>query len=288
MHNPIYIDAKSIIQSNNNFNLTKGCNHGCIYCDSRSTCYQNGLFDQIKIKVDAIPIMDKELSKKRQKTILTTGGMNDPYISMPESLELTRNALKTIYKHGFGVSILTKSDQILRDLPLIKDINHRYKAIVQMTVTTTDDALAAKIEPNVTRPSKRFACLKEFSKIGIKTGLWMTPLLPFITDTEENIKDIIKQAHEAGVSFIVMYGIGTTMREGSREYFYNRLDKLFPGMKHRYIYHYKDEYICDSPKALDLQKVFEEACEEYGILYKSEEIEEKILCKPFEQLSLFP
>lgn len=287
MHNPIYIDANSIIQGNNNFNLTKGCIHGCIYCDSRSTCYQNGLFDQIKIKSDAIKIMNKELSKKRKKAILTTGAMNDPYISIPESLELTRNALKTIYQHGFGLSILTKSANMLRDLQLIKDINHRYKAIVQMTVTTYDDDIAKKIEPNVTRPSERFACLKQFSKAGLKTGIWMTPLLPYITDTEDNIKGIIKRAHNVGVKFIIMYGIGTTMREGSREYFYNRLEKLYPGLKTKYIYTYKDEYICDSPNAAYLQKVFEETCEQYDILYKSEDIEKYIFNKPYEQLSLF-
>lgn len=287
MHNPILIDAKSIIQSNDNFNLTTGCTHGCIYCDSRSTCYQNGLFDQIKLKADAIPIMDKELSKRRKKAILSTGAMNDPYISMPESLDLTRSALRTIYKHGFGVSILTKSVNILRDLELIKDINRRYKAIVQMTVTTYDDEVAKKIEPNVSLPSERFACLKKFSKAGVKTGLWMTPLLPFITDTEENIRTILSKAYDAGVKFIVMYGIGTTMREGSRDYFYNRLDKLYPGLKHRYMRTYKDEYICDSPNAKHLQKVFEEVCEEYGFYYESEDIQKYILNKPFEQLSLF-
>lgn len=287
MHNPIYIDAKSIIQANNNFNLTKGCMHGCIYCDSRSTCYQNGLFDQIKIKADAIKIMDKELSKRREKAILTSGGMNDPYISMAESLELTRNALKTIYKHGFGVSILTKSTNVLRDLELIKDINHRYKAIVQMTVTTFDDDMAKKIEPNVSLPSERFECLKQFSKAGINTGLWMTPILPFITDTEENIKGIVKRAHEAGVKFIVMYGIGTTMREGSREYFYNRLEKLFPGLKTKYMFTYKDEYICDSPDAPHLHDLFEEECDKYGIIYESSEIEKYMMNKPYEQLSLF-
>jgi len=287
MHNPIFIDAKSIIQPNDNFNLTKGCNHGCIYCDSRSTCYQNGLFDQIKIKADAISIMDKELSKKREKVILTTGAMNDPYISMPESLELTRNALKTIYKHGFGVSLLTKSTNVLRDIELIKDINHRYKAIVQMTVTTFDDEIAKKIEPNVSLPSERFACLKQFSKAGINTGLWMTPILPFITDTEENIKEIVKSAHQAGVKFIVMYGIGTTMRDGSREYFYNRLEKLFPGLKTKYMFTYKDEYICDSPNAPALLDLFEAECEKYGILYDSIEIAQKMLNRPYEQIALF-
>ena len=287
MKNPIFIETKSIIQKNNNFNLTKGCTHGCIYCDSRSTCYQNGLYDQIKIKLDAISIMDQELSKKRNKAILTTGAMNDPYISMSESLELTRNALKTIHKYGFGLSILTKSTNILRDLDLIKDIDTRYKAVVQMTVTTYDDDIAKKIEPNVSRPSERFTCLKEFSDAGITTGIWMTPLLPYITDTEENIKKIIKKAHDAGVKFIIMYGVGTTMREGSRDYFYNRLEKLYPGLKTKYSINYKDEYICDSPNAPYLQQVFEDTCKSYGIYYETDDIDQYIFSKPFEQLSLF-
>ncbi|MFU8786794.1 MAG: SPL family radical SAM protein [Candidatus Izemoplasmataceae bacterium] len=282
-----YIEAKSIIQSNHNFNLYRGCTHGCIYCDSRSTCYQVGDFDNIAVKKDALIIMENQLKRKRKKTLLTTGAMSDPYVHIEKDILLMRGALSLVKKYGFGISVLTKSNLVLRDLDLYKEINFNHKAIVQLTITTTNDELAKKIEPHVTLPSKRYEALKIFSSHGITTGIWMTPILPFITDNEENIIETVKKAAQAKVTFIVSFGIGTTMREGSRDYFYNQLDQFFPGLKDQYIKTFKDKYICDSPNAKRLQKVFEDTCDAYGILHKHDTIWKLFKASSTEQQTLF-
>ena len=282
-----YITAKKIIQANNNFNLIRGCTHGCIYCDSRSVCYQVDDFENIAVKENALKLIEHELSRKRKKTMLTTGAMSDPYVHAESHLRLMEGTLKLIEKYGFGISVLTKSKMILRDINLYKKINNKYKAIVQLTITTTDDELAKIIEPNVSLPSERLNVLKAFSDEGITTGIWMTPLLPFISDTEENIKSIVKKASECGVKFIINFGIGTTMREGSRDYFYQKLDESFPGLKAKYIATYGEKYICDSPNALYLKRVFEQACIDHKILYKHQEIWDLFKYEPNHQLSLF-
>ena len=282
-----FIEAKSMIQSNHNFNLIKGCTHGCIYCDSRSECYQIKAFENVAIKKDALLIMENELQRKRQKALLSTGGMSDPYVHLESRLLLMQNTLKLIYKYGFGISVLTKSTMILRDLALYEKINERYKSVVQLTITTTDDKLAKIIEPHVSLPSERLKALKIFAASGIITGIWMTPILPYINDTEVNIKNIVKKAAEHDVKFIVSFGMGTTMRKGSREYFYKELDKSFPGLKQKYMNTYGDRYICDSPKATPLQKVFEASCETYGLLYKQADIDDLIQYHNHKQQSLF-
>jgi DNA repair photolyase len=281
------IPAKSIIQSNHNFNLYKGCTHGCIYCDSRSECYQIKDFLDIKYKENALQIMENELIRKRNKIILTTGSMSDPYLPIESKLLLTQGALKLILKYNFGVAVLTKSSDIERDIDLYKAINQNQKAIVCMTLTTIDDSLAKKIEPNVSLPSRRLETLKKMNEAGITTGVWMTPLLPFICDTEENIKRIISACHDVGVKFVIEFGIGTTMRKGSREYFYQKLDEQFPGLKHKYIKTYQDQYICNSPQHEYLRKKLIENCELYGILYKKEDIDALMKLKSYQQLSMF-
>jgi DNA repair photolyase len=281
------IPAKRIIQPNHNFNLYKGCTHGCIYCDSRSECYQIKDFTDIKYKENALQIMENELIRKRHKTILTTGSMSDPYLPIESKLQLTRGALKLILKYNFGVAVLTKSSAIERDIDLYQAINQNQKAIVCMTLTTVDDALAKKIEPDVSLPSRRLETLKKMNESGIITGVWMTPLLPFICDTEENIKSIISACHEVGVQFIIEFGIGTTMRKGSREYFYQKLDEQFPGLKQKYIKTYQDQYICNAPQHEYLRKKLIENCELYGILYKKEDIDLLMKLKSYQQLSMF-
>ena len=282
-----YVDAKRIIQPNNNFNLYRGCSHGCIYCDSRSTCYEVGEFENIAVKKDAIQKVERELQSKRKRAILSTGGMSDPYVHLEKELCLTQGVLKLIQKYRFGVSVLTKSDLILRDLEIYKNINDNHKAIVQLTITTTDDELAQLIEPNVARPSKRFEVLRQFADCGITTGIWMTPILPFIEDKEENIVAIIEQAKAANVKFILSYGFGTTMREGSRDYFYDNLDKHFPGMKQKYIQLYHDNYICPSPNSKTLSSIFEKTCERHGIIHDHQKIRELCKSPDLEQLRLF-
>lgn len=279
--------AKSIIQANHNFNLTRGCTHGCIYCDTRSVCYQVGPLEVITLKEHALQTMAKELGRKRRKVVLTTGAMSDPYLPHEAVLSLMRGALKLIADHYFGIAVLTKSDRILLDIDLYALIHSRAKAIVQLTITTTDDDLAAKIEPHVSRPSKRLEALGKFAQRGIPTGIWLTPVLPWLTDTEENIQAIVTAAAAHGVTFIRNFGMGTTMRTGSREYFYERLDALFPGLKARYMQTFGNCYVCPSPNHAHLEQVFQTACEQYGILYKEADIQALFRLDTFEQGTLF-
>jgi DNA repair photolyase len=282
------IEAKGIIGANNGVNLYRGCSHGCIYCDSRSSCYQVGDFDNIGVKKDCIEIFTRELYKKTKRCVITTGSMCDPYLHLEQELKLTRQMLEVIARRGFGVSILTKSDLVLRDIDLITKINDNYKAIVSMTITSFNDELASKIERNVTTTSKRFECLKAFSDKGVTTGIWMGPILPFINDNEENIINIVRKAGEIGVKYILVWEFGTTMREGSREYFYECLDKYFPTLKERYIKQYGLNYICNSPNQTRLWEVFEKECQKYNIIYKKDEIFAYLShLNETEQLSLF-
>jgi DNA repair photolyase len=282
------IDVKSIIQPNNNFNLYRGCTHGCIYCDSRSVCYEVGEFENIAVKKDALVLMEQELSRRRQRVMLTTGSMSDPYVHLEKELRLTEGALKLIETYRFGISTLTKSDLITRDLALYQAIDKAYRAVVCLTITTWDDDLARVLEPQAALPSKRFQVLKTFSDAQITTGIWMTPILPFLEDTDENILGIVKRAAAAGVKFIVGFGIGTTMREGSRDYFYQQLDRHFPGLRAKYEWTYGKKYICPSPRQKELQTLFETACNAHGIVTKHDEMSRFYLRRDqAEQLSLF-
>lgn len=282
------LEVKSILQPNHNFNLYRGCTHGCIYCDSRSLCYEVGDFENVAIKKDALRLMESELAQKRKKVLLTTGSMSDPYVPLEKELRLTEGALKLINRFGFGISALTKSDLICRDIPLYQAIDNHYRAVVCLTVTTWDDQLAKRIEPNAALPSRRFQVLSEFAKSDIATGIWMTPILPFIEDTEANITGIVDRAAEAGVKFIVGFGMGTTMREGSRDYFYRQLDRLFPGLRRRYEQTYGNQYICPSPRQKALQRIFQERTEARGIAIKSDDINQFYQKRaPLIQISLF-
>lgn len=266
------IEAKRIIQPNNGFNLYRGCLHGCIYCDSRSLCYQVGDFENIAIKKNTLGLVEAELRRKRKKAVLRTGAMSDPYIPLEKELVLMQGVLKLIARFGYGISVLTKSSLIERDIDWYEKINTSYRSVVQMTITTLSDELAKKIEPHVSLPSERIRTLKKFADHHIPTGIWMTPILPFLLDTEENITEIVEAAHTANVRFIVCFGIGTTMREGSRDYFYAQLDRLFPGVKERYIQTYRDRYICPSPKERTLTTLFHTLCDAYGIAYSWDRI----------------
>ena len=281
------LEAKSIIQSSGNFNLIRGCTHGCIYCDSRSECYNVGPFEDIAVKENAIALLNKELSSLRSTKMFRTGGMSDPYVHAEKSMRLMEKTLKAFKAHRQGISVLTKSDLILRDMELYQSINRLTKAIVQLTITTPHDAIAKIIEPSVALPSRRFEVLKAFSDEGITTGIWMTPLLPFITDIPDDVRLIVKKAKEAGVSFIRVFGMGTTMRDGSREYFYKKLDEHYPGLKEKYKKTFGQSYICDSPNSDELWRVFKEVCEKEDILYKHEDIDALFNLNHTSQLSLF-
>ena len=271
-----------------NMNLYRGCSHGCIYCDSRSNCYHIDNFDRVRGKENALYILEKELSKKRAKGVVGIGSMSDTYNQLEIKYEQTRGALKLISKYGFGVSIDTKSDLILRDLDLLKEIDSKNNVIIKFTITTPDDKLSKIIEPNVCVSSKRLEAIKILNDNGIFAGIMLNPVLPFITDKEEDIKALVRLASEYGVKFIHKY-MGMTLRENQRDYYFNKLEEHFIGLKSKYIKTYGDKYHCLLLNYKHLYNVFANECNKYGILYKMDDIiktyKKKIIDN--EQISLF-
>lgn len=268
-----FVNAKGILSPQNGMNLYRGCTHGCIYCDSRSRCYHmDHDFEDIEVKENAIELLEKALRSKRKKCMIGTGAMTDPYIPLEPELGNVRKALELIYKYGFGVTLQTKSDRILRDLDLLSRINKLTKCVVQMTLTTYDDDLCRKIEPNVCVTSERVRVLKILRDSGIPTVVWLCPILPFINDTEENIAGIMDYCTDAKVYGVICFGMGLTLREGNREYFYRQLDRCFPGLKDRYIYEYGSQYEVRSRNHESLMKLFRDKCDGSGIKYDIEEI----------------
>ena len=267
------VTAKSILSSENNMNIYRGCTHGCIYCDSRSECYgMSDRFEDVEVKVNAAELLDRALSKRRKKAVIKTGSMTDPYIPLEKELRNTRRCLEVIERHGFGASVLTKSDLVLRDIDILQRINRKAKCVVQMTLTTFDESLCGKIEPNVATTRRRFEALKELQKAGIPTVVWMTPVLPFINDTEENIEGILTCCIEAKVRGVLTFGACMTLRPGSREYFYKKLDELFPGLKREYIRRYGNSYVLRSPNSERLERLARKLCEENGIICATNEV----------------
>lgn len=268
-----FVKAKGILSSKNGMNLYRGCSHGCIYCDSRSKCYHmEHDFEDIEVKENAVELLESILIHKRKKCMIGTGSMTDPYIPLEMKVGNVRKALSVIYKYGFGFTVITKSDRILRDLDLLQKINEKTKCVVQMTLTTYNEDLCRKIEPNVSTTSERFEALKKLHDIGIPTVVWLTPILPFINDTEDNISGILDMCIEAKVSGIICFGMGLTLREGNREYFYKQLDRLFPQLKEKYIQAYRNQYMINSPNNNSLMKLFHQKCSENGIINNNEQI----------------
>lgn len=262
-----FVEAKGILSSKNGMNIYRGCLHGCIYCDSRSRCYGfTHDFEDIEVKENAVYLLEKALRSKRKKCMIGTGSMCDPYIPVDEKLGLTRRCLEVIDQYEFGVAIQTKSTRILRDMDLLSSINRKAKAVVQMTMTTFDEELCKIVEPNVSTTKERFEALLQFKEAGIPTVVWLTPILPFINDTEDNIRGILDYCIRADVKGIICFDMGVTLREGDREYFYQALDKHFPGLKSKYIRTYGNAYEVPSPNAKALMKLFHEICDENGIM----------------------
>ena len=270
-----FVDAKGILSGSGGrvgMNIYRGCTHGCIYCDSRSRCYQfTHPFEDIEVKQNAPGLLEKALSSKRKKCMIGTGSMSDPYMHCEEQLQLTRKCLEIILRHGFGVAIQTKSDRILRDIDLLDEINRSAKCVVQMTLTTWDDELCSILEPNVCNTKRRIEVLEEMRKKGIPTIVWMTPILPFINDTEENVTAILNECARAGVKGVIDFGMGLTLREGDREYYYAALDRHFPGMKERYIRRYGNAYELPSPNARRLKDIFQDICRANGMMSTPDE-----------------
>lgn len=268
-----YKEVKGILSPSNGMNIYRGCTHGCIYCDSRSRCYNmEHDFEDIEIKSNAVTLLEEALKKKRKKCMIGTGAMTDPYIHLEEQLKHTRKTLEVIDKYGFGLSIQTKSNRILRDLDLLKSINGKAKCVVQMTLTTYDESLCRILEPNVCTTKERFEVLKIMRDNKIPTIVWLDPILPFINDTEENLRGILDYCLEAEVYGILCFNMGLTLREGNREYFYEKLDKYFPGMKEKYHkkYRYSYEILSDNNRAL--MDIFKKTCKEHDIECNTNEL----------------
>ena len=285
-----FVEAKGILSSNNGMNIYRGCTHGCIYCDSRSKCYGfKHEFEDIEVKINAPQLLERALKSKRKKCMIGTGAMCDPYLHIEENLKLTRKCLELIDQYEYGVAVQTKSTRVLRDMDLLKSINDKTKAVVQMTMTTYDETLCKILEPNVSTTKERFETLLQFKEAGIPTVVWLTPILPFINDTEENIRGILEYCVKAGVKGIICFGMGVTLRDGDREYFYKALDKHFPGVKNKYIRTYGNAYDIQSPNNEKLLEIFKEVCVKNGMIYQIKECFQYLHEFPqkYEQMSLF-
>lgn len=279
-----FVTAKRILSAQNGINIYRGCTHGCIYCDSRSACYRmDHDFEDIEVKENALELLERALKHKRKKCMIGTGSMSDPYMPLESKLGYTRKVAELIYKYGFGFTVLTKSARVLRDLDILRKINGNTKCVVQMTLTTHDDGSCKKIEPNVSPTSERFEALKVLRDAGIPTVVWLSPILPFINDTEENVSGILDMCAEAKVYGVICFGMGLTLREGNREYFYGRLDALFPGLKEKYIRVYGDSYEVASPDNSMLMRLFHNKCERHGIVHDNDVIFDYL--RRFEQKS---
>ena len=261
------VNVKGILSAKNGMNIYRGCLHGCIYCDSRSLCYQmNHKFEDIEVKANAVGLLENTLRRKRNKCMIGTGAMSDPYMPIEEKLGNMRKCLEVIERYGFGVTMITKSTKVLRDLDLLKKINEKSKCVVQMTLTTYDEDLCRIVEPNVETTYERFRALEILHDNGIPTVVWLCPISPFINDTEENIRGILDYCVRAKVKGIINFDMGVTLRDGNREYFYKKLDEHFPGLKEKYIRMYGNSYQLSSPNSRQLNMIYKSECIKNGIM----------------------
>lgn len=268
-----FVRAKGILSARNGLNLYRGCLHGCIYCDSRSKCYHmTHDFEDIEVKENAVELLEQALRRKRRKCMLGMGAMTDPYMPLEEEIGNVRKTLLLAYKYGFGITLQTKSARVLRDIELLQAINEKSKCVIQMTLTTYDEELCRKIEPNVSSTRERLAALRLLQAAGIPTVVWLTPILPFINDTPENIRCILNECAAAGVWGVICFDMGLTLREGNREYFYQQLDKLFPGLKAKYVKTYGLRYQVNSHQNEPLMRLFHETCAQKGLVHNNERI----------------
>ncbi|MBD3329146.1 radical SAM protein [Candidatus Dojkabacteria bacterium] len=268
------ITAKSLLSSSTkpdswfgtkyNMNLYRGCEHQCIYCDSRSECYKIDDFNNTEVKINAAELLQKELKSKRIKGTIGFGAMSDTYAPVEARYKLTRKCLEIIAALKFPIHILTKSALVVRDLDLIKSISSEFAAI-SFTLTTADDTLAKIVEPKAALSSARFSAMKKLAKAGIYTGITMMPVLPFLEDNLNNISAIVESAAESGASYIIP-AFGMTLRGRQREYYYQKLDESFPGMKMRYVKKFGNSYSCGVDNYRLLRDRFEELCHRYGIV----------------------
>ncbi|MBE5797207.1 MAG: radical SAM protein [Clostridiales bacterium] len=261
-----------------NMNLYRGCSHGCIYCDSRSLCYRIENFSTVRPKAEALTLLERELAGKRTTGVITMGAMSDPYNPLEEELRLTQGALRLMLRHGFGAAFTTKSALCARDAQLLREISRRAPVCARLTVTCADDELCRKIEPHVSPSSERFAALRTLSEAGVFAGVWLNPVLPCITDTEENIRRIVQQTAEAGGRFVVCF-FGMTLRTGNREYYFDALQRLFPGVREYYLREYGNAYEIPARDPDRLYAAFRDECSRQGLLWRFGDINREMLAR---------
>lgn len=253
-----------------NFNVYRGCSHDCIYCDSRSECYQIENFNEIQVKVNAPTLLDETLAKKRKKCVLGTGSMSDPYLPLELQRKITQQCIEKVIKHRFGLHIVTKSHHIQRDIPLFQEFNDLHLSVA-LTLTTAFDQVSALIEPNAPLSSQRFETIEKLSVSGIFTGILMMPVLPYLLDNKKNIQTIIEKAHDHGAKYIFPW-FAVTLRDRQREHYYRKLDEHYPGIAKQYQKKYHNAYQCESPNAKALYDFFYEKCEQFNIISKMEHL----------------
>ena len=285
-----FVNARTILSAQDGMNLCRGCTHGCIYCDSRSRCYGfTHAFEDIEVKQNAPELLEAALRSRRRRCMIGTGSMSDPYLPAERELCLTRRCLELIDRYEFGAAVITKSDLVLRDLDLLQSIHEKGKAVVQMTLTTYEEALCRIVEPHVCTTRRRFEVLCTLRDRGIPTVVWLTPILPYLNDTRENLTGILDYCIRAGVKGIICFGMGMTLREGNREYYYAALDRHFPGLRERYRREFGNAYVLESPRNAELMALFHTTCEQHGILHDNEQIFAWLreLPERYEQMTLF-
>ena len=285
-----FVNARTILSAQDGMNLCRGCTHGCIYCDSRSRCYGfTHAFEDIEVKQNAPELLEAALRSRRRRCMIGTGSMSDPYLPAERELCLTRRCLELIDRYEFGAAVITKSDLVLRDLDLLQSIREKGKAVVQMTLTTYEEAWCRIVEPHVCTTRRRFEVLCALRDRGIPTVVWLTPILPYLNDTRENLTGILDYCIRAGVKGIICFGMGMTLREGNREYYYAALDRHFPGLRERYRREFGNAYVLESPRNAELMALFHTTCEQHGILHDNEQIFAWLreLPERYEQMTLF-
>ena len=283
---PVKVGMEDFFYADWNMNLYRGCCHGCIYCDSRSLCYHLDHFDAVRPKENALALLENELRAKRRAGVITMGAMSDPYNPLEKELRLTRGALKLILRHGFGAAFTTKSALCARDADLLAAIAQSAPVCARLTITCADDALCRRIEPHVSLSSERFAALQQLSDAGVYTGVWLNPVLPFITDTEENMLGVLRRSAEAGARFVVCF-FGMTLRSGNREYYFNALEKDFPGVRDQYLHTFGNAYECASPHAQRLYELFKAECTRLGLAWRFRDVNAGMMQRQPRQISLF-
>lgn len=275
---PVHSSMDDFFYADWNMNIYRGCPHGCIYCDSRSVCYRIDRFDTVRPKENALELLENELRGKRSVGVITMGSMSDPYNPLEKELLLTRRALELIRRHSFGAAFTTKSALCARDADLLAEINRGAPVCARLTVTCADDDLCRKIEPRVSASSERFQAMRTLADRGVFTGTWLNPLLPFITDTEENIRRIVQQTADAGGRFVVCF-FGMTLRTGNREYYFSALERDFPGVREKYLHRYGNAYELTVPNADRLYDAFREECQRCGIHWRFSDINREMFSR---------